>query len=508
MTFFSRVSDSIWAFVSPVKTPAKETTQTLPKCHKSVKDGRRRRSIEDVKTHDGSMSHVEKIASWRISSPSQTSDLHSSSKKRKRLSTRDIAAGRREKLVKMQYANFVDHEELENNSDVDMDEEEYEAEQSEEEESGADSNEDRGVETASDSDVCMEDQEYEQKDAKDEEVESASDDDDDDDDNQDGIDEVSSNLSNINVAGSELQSDYDYDEYGTPVLSDEAYNECSPRKKLISPTTEMFAHGISTDEMRADGWPDEHIALVSKLTMRGYEPLLPHFWKLDYRNFPDQLFEADDNSFINTLCNKHLRAIKAFNSLLELGGRVRSRAEAYKGLNSYKTPEIQAQNYLKAYVKWANKDCDLDLKTTIPLLTIIARPLTYSSEAMTALATKRLAKLASRYKEAFSILQSIEASPSPSTASTILSNPLPTLYALACSHQVIALAAYNPNHENPGLKMVAIFDLSEIRHDVWNAFAMAILVCHCRKVQTRIAEETGLGMKVPGMEVEEECEDL
>ena len=75
---------------------------------------------------------------------------------------------------------------------------------------------------------------------------------------------------------------------------------------------------------------------------------------------------------------------------------------------------------------------------------------------------------------------------------------MPTLYAIVSSHTLIALMAYKPEDPTPDAKPIAFFDMTDSNYDVWNALALAIMVCHARNLQVRIAEDTGLGVQVPG----------
>ena len=316
-------------------------------------------------------------------------------------------------------------------------------------------------------------------------------------------DEVSSGASNIRVGKSPSPKGYvyeddDVDGNDTVVISEQEYERSSPRRmKIISPTTEHFSRGVSTEELRAEGWDDDHITLVQKIAMRGFEPLMPRHYKFEYGFMPDSLFAEDDDAFISSVRDDHRRGSMALEKLFDLGGWVRDRVF----LKGRIKPEQQVRKMLKAFVQWAEKDSGLNLKTAIPLLEMEMKPADTDANILQENARRKLASLAARYREAFRILQSIESSPGSRT-STQLSYPIPTLYAIVASHTLIALVAYNPEDAEPDVKSVAFFDMKDKDYDVWNALALAIIVCHCRNVQVRIAEETGLGMRHPGDEEE------
>lgn len=104
--------------------------------------------------------------------------------------------------------------------------------------------------------------------------------------------------------------------------------------------------------MRAAGWIDDHITLVQHIAMRGLEPLLPQYYKMDFKYLPDALFEKGDDAFVRSVRGEHFKGIKALEKLFELGGRVRDCVL----LEGNITPEQQVKRSLKAFIKWADTD--------------------------------------------------------------------------------------------------------------------------------------------------------
>ena len=458
MAFVKRMSDSLWSYVSPAKSDTpKNAPQTLPKSRKPA-GPTKRGSLDDVLKRSRSMSPSKRVTSWRMRSPSEESSSAPTSKKRKRPITPNTSAGagsRHRKFLKMEEDDIDYTPEIDDDSDVVMDEDEVEDEE---------------------------------------------------------MEEVSTNMSNIRVRHTKSPSPKGYAiEYedeteidSSLVVSEEEYSRTTPKRKiLVSPTTEHFARGVSTEELRTQGWDDDHVVLVQKIAMRGFEPLMPQYWHFEYRfHMPDSLFateETDDAAIICSVRQEHLRATKALEKMFELGGWVRDRVF----LKGRVRPEDQVRRTMNAYMKWAEEDARLDKKTAIPLLAIETAPASVDANEIQERARRKLARLAARYREAFRVLQSIENSPGSRT-STQLSYPVPTLYAIIASHTLIALTAYNPGDAAPEVKSVAFFDMKDKDYDVWNAFALAIVVCHVRNVQMRIAEETGLGLKSAQHESEPE----
>ena len=297
----------------------------------------------------------------------------------------------------------------------------------------------------------------------------------------------------------------------TVVVSEDQYTPL-PRRVIDLPKEHGLRH-ISTEELRAQGWDDDYITLIQKIGMRGYEPLLPRYLQFEYIFLPDGLFEQTDEAFIGSVRGwkqgAHFKAGKALTRLLELGSRVRDRAELLADDEGTIEPEEQTRRQLNAYLKWAFEDAQIDKATAIPILATVFRPAGTEAPELRSEATRKCYRLAARYREALRVQRSVEVSPgSRSSMGTILSYELPTFYALVASHTIVALMAYRLEDDHPEVKPMAYFDLGEHDHDVWNALAIAILVCHVRDVHMRIASDTGLGQKEGSSKSSFDDEDL
>ena len=59
---------------------------------------------------------------------------------------------------------------------------------------------------------------------------------------------------------------------------------------------------LDYDDVRVQEWTEEERWLFTKLTNRGFEPLLHATWVLDYPQFPEQLFTSDESRvYINNV---------------------------------------------------------------------------------------------------------------------------------------------------------------------------------------------------------------
>jgi hypothetical protein len=296
--------------------------------------------------------------------------------------------------------------------------------------------------------------------------------------------------------GSEVEVDQ------TQVLDHGEYHATPTKRKSTLPE-EHETFGVSSGEMRAEGWDDDYITLAQKIKLRGYEPLMPQSWRFSLRSMPDALFAPTDDAFISSIRNEQFRAEKALEKLLELGGQVRDSML----VESPAMPEAKARHLIELYQKWATHDSGLDPHTTIPVLVLETKPASTPTTELQRNVNRRLARIAARFRDAFRVLESTEEGSPASKASTQYYYPLPTLYAIVASHTIIALMAYKPDDPTPDATPIAFFDMTNSNYDVWNALALSIMVCHARDVQVRIADDTGLGQKVPGRKSRASAED-
>lgn len=453
MPFFKRLSDTIWSYVSPRKTAAQpHTPNTAPSVFKKPALPARPGSFRKLKRATKSMSPKSRVDSWQATASTSPS-------RKKRSATPDGNGNYKMRKLDNGRARRAEEEE--------EDDENLEDEDQDDDGDG------------SDADEVMKDDEG-----------------------------LSSMFSTVRVNGSptpedfldEYDSEVDVDE--TEVLDDGEYHTTPTRRKITTLPEEQKAFGVDSSEMRAAGWDDDYITLVQKIKLRGHEPLMPQSWRFSLRSMPDALFAPTDDAFIGSVRNEQFRAEKALEKLLELGGQVRDS----ELIQPRARPEAQARRFIETYQKWAALDSGLDPHTAIPLIVLETKSAATPAAELHENANRKLARLAARYRAAFRVMQSTENSPE-SKASTQYSYPVPTLYAIVASHTLIALMAYKPDDPTPDAKPIAFFDMTNSNYDVWNALAMSIMICHARNVQVRIAEDTGLGVKVPGRKRRAASED-
>ena len=245
--------------------------------------------------------------------------------------------------------------------------------------------------------------------------------------------------------------------------------------------------------LRDEEWDENHITLAERLTMRGFEPLLPASLKFDFGFLPDALFEDNDDAYINSLKSNPHRAAKELEKLFELGGWVRDRVY----LKGRITPEVQVTRAFNTYTKYIESDAGMTGKGAVPMVVVEAVPAGTEPATIEQNARTKLARLANRHREALKAGESVgDAQSQSANKGPNEAEQIPTLYALVASHTILALIAYRPQDEREvtqedgtvvreaaSARSLAFFNMARKGYDVWNGLALAIIACHLRNVQ-------------------------
>ena len=248
-------------------------------------------------------------------------------------------------------------------------------------------------------------------------------------------------------------------------------------------------------------WALSEKQLYYHLALRGFEPLVPEHWMIDFKTLPLSLFanENSDRPLIEPLYGSDFRAIRALQTLIETGKDVRGKAMSARGVQVAR----KMHQAIKAYFTWALADGDFDTAhdNYIPAYHITVRKQGQSGRDAIATLETRLRELGIRHHEHLDILSSIE--------SGAASNPRwlqgsqtqvfddsaarepPVLVGMLIVSKILhvfTLNAHNSIGAGPaedigdsGLRFVAKFDFSNPAYDVWHALAIAITVAHIRE---------------------------
>ena len=320
-----------------------------------------------------------------------------------------------------------------------------------------------------------------------------------------------------------------------PDLSDlEEKENTLPRDETLSRSTRAASSPIDLESMSSDLkaryqaamtlpensgiWAEAERDLFFRLALRGFEPLLPQNWMLDFPTYPLALFSSANSPppLLQSYSGNDFRATKALTELSEMGKRIRDRNLASSGLRS--EPIITAT--VSSYIDWALKDAKVHLSQRpgalpVHVITTLQKGQT-THTAITAM-TAQLHDLAAEHRRAHNIRDSVEVPDRDTTpvsdATHVLKEDDDTLPILTgimiCSSLVVVMtlnahtipsASFSSSEtrtdtqDETGPRFIATFDFSNGAMDVWNAFAVAIVAMHIRRMmalQHELGEEAG-----------------
>ena len=212
-------------------------------------------------------------------------------------------------------------------------------------------------------------------------------------------------------------------------------------------------------------------------------------------------------------------ATKALTTLLSLGVRTRDR------ITRSLTPEDTLRRGIESYIKWSERDgiISRNSQSHIPVLTVATARPKETVASVVGRVTEQLHDMGRRYREKWLVHPSVERNEagtprSPHYGKTAgamaadeldtmkkdlladndangdeeedeYSHDLPTLYGIVIKHTVVAMVTYDVCVPGQEVRSTAMFDFGIADQDVWNAFAVAILVVICRNYLMALAEE-------------------
>ncbi|PLB47289.1 hypothetical protein P170DRAFT_413116 [Aspergillus steynii IBT 23096] len=224
--------------------------------------------------------------------------------------------------------------------------------------------------------------------------------------------------------------------------------------------------------------------LYVRLSMRGFEPVLPSHWKFDFPTLPVSLFPDPTLGFepMLQIFASEFYAIKSLGTLFSLGGRVRD----CKILR--KKPEPLIRHAIKGYIKWAMRDARVCIsKDAIPLHAIYAQR-EGIMETLKRL-DRRLRQLVGRYQNALD---------ANSSSRWLSHRNYPILIGFIVSGPTVVILTRNSDptaSESSDSTFMCQFDLGERGQDVWNSLAIAITVMHIRRTMMQLAEDEVAGYR-------------
>ncbi|KAL8950620.1 MAG: hypothetical protein Q9222_003351 [Ikaeria aurantiellina] len=248
---------------------------------------------------------------------------------------------------------------------------------------------------------------------------------------------------------------------------------------LIAPDQEDTFYTPTADELELmKTWSKDQVWTFNKLNKRGFEPLLPDTWNLDFVTVPKNVFTDDDDKvLISAHEGNEYNACKALQSLFALGGRVRDRTACR--LN----PEKTLRRELLAYYKWTIADAGLSRIDHDPVLAIGTPAPHESVSSVMGRVTDQLHELGRQYRSTFFDHAD------PTTGKPVFSRELPTIYGAVITYTVVTLVTYDARFPGKQVQSMGTYDFSNPEQDVWHAFAIAIVFVKARDYLISMKDE-------------------
>jgi hypothetical protein len=228
-------------------------------------------------------------------------------------------------------------------------------------------------------------------------------------------------------------------------------------------------------QMIQQGWEEDTILAYLKLDRRGFEPLFPSTWKIDFVLFPPILFTEDvKNAFIRSVSGKDWRAVHEFDNFCKVGTEVR--VSQIHHTYPARRPEAMLTKYLKTYLKWAWWDAglteDLELGRLPQLIAIKCakyREIHYPDRAEI-LQERLLMRLRSMGDKLLEVLKF--AAPSKNDSEYLIDPP--TLFGFAVLDSLVGIVAYEPLTRTS--RTIGFFNFDDRHLEVMNTISLAILM--------------------------------
>ncbi|KAH0847563.1 hypothetical protein FOPE_00799 [Fonsecaea pedrosoi] len=267
-------------------------------------------------------------------------------------------------------------------------------------------------------------------------------------------------------------------------------------------------------------WSQAERELFFHLAYRGFEPLLPQNWMIDFDTLPISVFAHENSAeppLIQNIRDNQFRASHALRRLFEAGHDIRDKTHVSPGIPR----ERILEQSVKRYLYWALTDVGLrpSSKTSyIPVHAVVARKKGRSTLQTLEEIANRLQRLSVRHQRAQHIHPSIETQ-SPDLIDTDETRVAdddassPTLVGFVIISSVLVIVTLSPckrytlgptkpqtdSPSTPGtplrgsasvnpdrLRIIAELDFSQRDQDVWNALGVAIVAMQVRKEAQKV----------------------
>jgi hypothetical protein len=180
------------------------------------------------------------------------------------------------------------------------------------------------------------------------------------------------------------------------------------------------------------------------------------------------------------VANRRVLGVKALQSLLSLGGRVKDKVDAGRPCERLMAKEIEN------YIKWSEVDGGFSKLRFIPVLTVVAARHKQTIASISKSITDQMEFLAEKHRENLTLTE-------PRTNELgeveMYSRHPPLLYGIIVAQTMTILVTLDASDPEASIRHLAHFDFKDKDADVWNGVAVAIMVIVARNYLMSITDE-------------------
>ena len=293
--------------------------------------------------------------------------------------------------------------------------------------------------------------------------------------------------------------------------------------RLNAPGLSEFQNGAAQRHAAANKlfpgvWARGEETVYRRLTLLGYEALIPRNWQLDFKTLPLSLFDVSDHPdnrpLLRPCMTNEFRSVRALRDLIDTGKAVRDK--------SITSPSVFAQQEVvrkavKRYLDYCTTDADT-MQAHNPTHILIARDRDEITRSVLWRLSQELHSLAGKARDVIGIPRgmrtpfngTISLSESGDVQWYDESDPnnidIAPIVGIACVSSLVIIFTLNGHFadadlygingtdvgtplDSPdtGVKFIAQFDFSDPGYDVWNALSIAIVASHIRNTMNESA---------------------
>lgn len=175
-----------------------------------------------------------------------------------------------------------------------------------------------------------------------------------------------------------------------------------------------------------------------------------------------------------------LSGVKALQSLLSLGDRVKDKIEVRRSTERLMAKEIAS------YVKWSEMDGGFNKLRFIPVLTVVAAAHREVIDSISSSITEKMESLAKKHRDN---LMLGEPRTNEVGEAEIYSRQPPLLYGIIVAQSMAIFVTLDSANPEAKIRHLAHFDFKDKDVNVWNGIALAIIIIVARNYLMSIKDE-------------------